>query len=162
MSLITGVGEAASKWQGDQRAGANTSLKWSNQNDKEEFADVNTYEPFFFDSSTCVTYQSPEHSRVKEILRGMSIGFETYATANYGAYPESEAELVNAVPPFVKESYCGKTIEGYFFACEFSKSGYEVKAIPRGSQEGVVIYKIKTGDCLRKESVTAGSNSSDK
>ena len=82
-------------------------------------------------------------------LRTLSTGSETYGTANNGNYPGAETSLLNATPPYINTSYCGRTISGYVYACTFGTGGYTLTATPATiGTTGTTTFTMTTGGIL--------------
>ncbi len=79
-------------------------------------------------------------------LRELSTACETFATVNSGRYPSAIEDLTQSSPAYINHSCCGKTISGYAFSCQFSESGYQVKAEP---VQGGRNFTILTGGILK-------------
>jgi len=90
----------------------------------------------------------------KATLRAMSTAAESYATANNGAYPATEAALTGATPPYLNTAYCansvGSGISGYIYDCTgMSATGYTIKATPVTlNSTGSAVETITTGGVL--------------
>jgi prepilin-type N-terminal cleavage/methylation domain-containing protein len=83
-------------------------------------------------------------------LRTLSTAAETFATANNGNYPTSEAVLTGATPPYINQAYCGTTSSGYVFSCPTMTAGaYSFIATPvTDGTTGTSIYTMRTGGVL--------------
>ncbi|MCM8780248.1 MAG: hypothetical protein NC914_03805, partial [Candidatus Omnitrophica bacterium] len=73
---------------------------------------------------------------------------ENYAKDNNGTYPVSEASLIKSNPPYLKNYYNLKMLQGYVYKLNLSSTGYSVEASPyrcgtKGS--GRKLYTISTG-----------------
>jgi len=82
-------------------------------------------------------------------LRTLSTACETYAVSSNGNYPSSTKPLVEAIPPYINEDYCDRTISGFSYICEMSESGYTFVATPTTEEEsGTTTYTITTGGIM--------------
>lgn len=63
-------------------------------------------------------------------LRTIAVAAETYTTEHNGDYPLKIEDLTEVDEPFLGEKYCGETIDGFKYECEFAIDGYELVAIP--------------------------------
>lgn len=85
-------------------------------------------------------------------VKNISSAIETYAAANGGAYPADEYDLTKANPPYLKESYNNKTIEGYYYTERFDPKGYAVVARPSScGTSGIKNITATTGGILSNE-----------
>lgn len=85
----------------------------------------------------------------KATLRAESTACEAYATSNSGNYPSDETSLTSATPPYLNKAYCGQTISGYVFACNFGNPTYSMTATPvTVGTSGTTTYTISTGGVL--------------
>lgn len=75
-------------------------------------------------------------------LRALSTACEAYAAVNNGKYPSSTEDLAGSVPAYINRPYCAETIDGFVYVCEFSETGYEIRA---ESVTGNEIFAITTG-----------------
>ncbi|MDD5045146.1 MAG: hypothetical protein PHU91_00165 [Candidatus Omnitrophica bacterium] len=78
----------------------------------------------------------------------ISPALENYAKNNNAAYPISEIVLLYQNPPYLKQSYSGRIIQGYKYSFDFSSVGYKVTATPfRCGPKGTgrTIYTVTTG-----------------
>ena len=82
-------------------------------------------------------------------LRTISTALENYAAANNGSYATAEAQLTGANPPYLNQSFCGNTIQGYTYSCTLNATGYTVTATPAScGTSGTKTYTITTGGVL--------------
>jgi len=82
-------------------------------------------------------------------LRTISTALENYAAANNGSYATDEAQLTGATPPYLNQSFCGNTIQGYTYSCTLAATGYTVTATPAScGTSGTKTYTITTGGVL--------------
>jgi len=82
-------------------------------------------------------------------LRTISTALENYAAANNGSYATAEAQLTGATPPYLNQSFCGNTIQGYTYSCTLAATGYTVTATPAScGTSGTKTYTITTGGVL--------------
>ena len=84
-------------------------------------------------------------------LRTISTALENYAAANNGSYATDESDLLapNADPPYLNQSFCGNTIQGYTYSCTLAATGYTVTATPAScGTSGTKTYTIETGGVL--------------
>jgi len=85
----------------------------------------------------------------KGTLRSLSIASETYAVANNGIFPSDMRLLTNDQLPYIKISYCDKTISGYTYRCNMTPTGYTFTATPITSgKSGSRVYTMTTGGIL--------------
>ena len=78
----------------------------------------------------------------KATLRAISIAADSYSMHNNNQYPADEKDLTGGSPALLERSYCGTTVSGYSYVCNFSKTGYTVTAT---SDSGMPSYTIRTG-----------------
>ena len=82
-------------------------------------------------------------------LRTISTALENYAAANNGSYATDESQLTDATPPYLNQSFCGNTIQGYTYSCTLAATGYTVTATPAScGTSGTKTYTIETGGVL--------------
>ncbi len=92
---------------------------------------------------------SSNEALAQSTVRAISTAAESFATANAGSYPGSEAALTGATPPYLNTAYCGNTVSGYVYACTFAAAGYTFTATPSASgTTGTMVYTITTGGNL--------------
>lgn len=96
---------------------------------------------------------SANDALAKATIRSISTAAESYATANQGNYPSNEAALTNATPPYANRAYCGTTLSGYNYGCDFAYpsagAGYSVVASPvQTGTSGSTTYTVTTGGVL--------------
>lgn len=93
---------------------------------------------------------SSNEALAQSTLRTLSTASETFATANNGNYPTSEAALTGAVPPYINQAYCGQTMSGYTFACPtMTTGGYTFTATPVvDGTTGTSVYTMVSGGVL--------------
>lgn len=75
-------------------------------------------------------------------LLALSLGAESCAHSNNGAYPisvEQLGEFSSSAP-----SLCGNTVMGYHYTCELSASGYKFTATPT-EKGGITTLIVTTG-----------------
>ena len=91
-----------------------------------------------------------QRSFAQGTLRTLSTAAETFATANNGNYPTSEAVLTGATPPYINQAYCGTTSSGYVFSCPTMTAGaYSFIATPvTDGTTGTSVYTMRTGGVL--------------
>ena len=87
-------------------------------------------------------------SLAKATLRTESTASETYQTANDGLYLSSEDDLYNANPKYLNTTYCGATVSGYTFNCDFDTDHYTVTAVPGSASSGTSTFTMTTGGIL--------------
>ena len=84
-------------------------------------------------------------------LRIISSALENYSTVN-GNYPTSESQLTGATPPYLNQSFCGKTVNGYTYSCTLpdpADGTYTITATPSScGGTGTKTYTITTGGVL--------------
>jgi type IV pilus assembly protein PilA len=82
-------------------------------------------------------------------LRALSTAAETFASANAGTYPNAEASLTGATPPYLNRPYCGTRTAGFTFTCTFNTAAYTFVATPVSvGSSGTTTYTITTGGVL--------------
>ena len=96
---------------------------------------------------------SANDALAKSTLRSLSTASETFATSNSGSYPAFESDLTGATPPYLNTAYCGETIAGFVYACDFDTgSGYTHTATPDNiGTSGTTVFTITTGGVLTGE-----------
>ena len=77
-------------------------------------------------------------------VRTIATALETYAAANYGNYPTSEYNLLDAEPPFLTDSYDNKTVNGYDYSLDLRPDNYRITAAP--SKCGTTGTKVFVGE----------------
>ena len=94
--------------------------------------------------------RTANEAAAKATVRTMSTSAETYATANSGVYPVQTAtpglvDFMTSAP-----DYCGATIQGYAYACDYDAGGggYTFEATPASTATGTVTYTATTGGVL--------------
>lgn len=69
----------------------------------------------------------------------------SYSATN-GRYPREDSDLLRADPPYLSESYDGKTISGYTYTVRFSPDSYTIIAKPEScSTTGTKVFVMKDG-----------------
>ncbi len=92
---------------------------------------------------------SANDSLAQSTLRALSTAAETYGTANSGNYPEDITDLTNATPPYLNVAYCGTTVSGFVYDCDFEVGGYTLTASPvTDNVTGTKTFTIETGGVL--------------
>lgn len=88
-------------------------------------------------------------SAASATARAISTAFETYAAANNGAYPTTEAALTGATPPYLNKAYQGQTVQGYAYTYPtLSATAYCIQAAPASTSSGTKTFSVKTGGVL--------------
>ena len=83
-------------------------------------------------------------------VKTISLGIETYATANNGHYPSDEPTLLAS--QFITDSYNGKTIQDYDYSLELSPQGYTVIARPSQCKvTGIKAFEATTGGIIQEQ-----------
>lgn len=78
-------------------------------------------------------------------LKTIAVAAETYTTEHDGDYPLKIEDLTEADEPFLDEKYCGETIEGFRYECEFAIDGYRLSAIPvERRRTGIATFIVTT------------------
>ena len=90
-------------------------------------------------------YRVGNESSAQASLKIISAAIENYV-ATTSNYPAAEANLTGANPAYLNRSYCGLSIQGYHYNCNFQSNGYSINAAPvscgsSGSQK----FTITTG-----------------
>ncbi len=92
---------------------------------------------------------SANDALAKATLRAISTGAESFGTANNGNYPGNETSLTGASPAYLNKAYCGTTVSGYTFACNFGTAAYTITTTPvTVGTSGTTTYTISTGGVL--------------
>jgi prepilin-type N-terminal cleavage/methylation domain-containing protein len=92
---------------------------------------------------------SSNDALAKSTLRAISTSCESFATSNSGNYPADETSLTGATPAYLNKSYCGQTLSGYLFTCNFGNPTYDIVAEPvTVGTSGTTTYTISTGGVL--------------
>ena len=82
-------------------------------------------------------------------VKTISTSAESFAAANNGNYPGSEAALTGATPPYLNQAYCGTTTQGYTYTCTFSATAYSVVGAPANAGvSGNRTFTVTTGGVL--------------
>ncbi len=88
-------------------------------------------------------------SAAKANIQTIAAALETYATSNNGNYPTDESALTNASPPYLHQSFCNRTIQGYSYSCDLNTSNYTITASPSScGVTGSKTFTIITGGVL--------------
>ena len=76
----------------------------------------------------------------KSTLWTLSVAAETFAVSigKQGKFPLSIEDLTEDIPPFLSKGYCGETIEGFKYDCDFSSDEYRFVATPE-------VFVVTTG-----------------
>jgi len=84
-------------------------------------------------------------------LNIISAALENYASVN-GSYPTAETDLTGATPPYLNQSFCGNTVNGYIYSCTLPNPAdgtYTITATPSScGVTGTKTYTITTGGVL--------------
>ena len=92
---------------------------------------------------------SANDALAKGTLRSLSTASEAYATANSGNYPGAITSLTGATPPYMNTAYCGSTLSGYTYTCNFAAGTYSFVAVPGTvGTSGTTTFTISTGGVL--------------
>ncbi len=92
---------------------------------------------------------SANDALAKTTLRDLSLAAERYSTDNSSNYPTDITSLTEATPPYINEEYCGDTISGFTYACNFATDSYTFTATPVSEgATGTTTYTITTGSVL--------------
>jgi prepilin-type N-terminal cleavage/methylation domain-containing protein len=92
---------------------------------------------------------SANDALAKSTLRTLSTASETFATSNSGQYPDAEADLTSATPPYTNQNYCGSTISGFAYSCTWAVGSYSFSASPvTAGTSGTTTFTITTGGIL--------------
>ena len=84
-------------------------------------------------------------SAAEATVRTISTAAETYHGVD-GKYPLSEANLTEASPAYLTQSYNHKEIFGYIISEEFQESGYKIVAAPKAcGTSGRKLFTMETG-----------------
>jgi len=95
-------------------------------------------------------------SAAQATLRTISTACETFAAANNGAYPPSEAALTGATPPYLNRPYDGLTVQGYSYAfSQLTGTDYCVQATPASATAGTRGFTINIGGILQEAAAAA-------
>ncbi len=81
-------------------------------------------------------------------LQTLSVAAETFTTApeNKGKYPKKIEDLTEDKEPYLLKRYCGETIYGFKYDCDFSAEEYRFVATPEVVGEtGSGVFVITTG-----------------
>ena len=88
-------------------------------------------------------------SAAQSTLRTISVAIETFASANGGAFPTTEAELTAAAPPYLNRAYQGLAVQGYNYTYPtFTATAYCLQAAPTAASTGTNTFSIRTGGVL--------------
>ena len=99
-------------------------------------------------------------SAAQATLRTISTAFETYAAANNGAYPTTEAALTapTSGPPYLNKAYQGTTVQGYAYTYpRISATDYCLQATPASATAGTNTFSIKIGGVLKETNCTGNT-----
>jgi len=93
---------------------------------------------------------SANDALAKSTLRTLSTASETFATANSGNYPAQITSLTTATPPYINKEYCGSTISGFGYNCDFGGgAAYTFTSTPvTVGTSGTTTFTITTGGVL--------------
>ena len=88
-------------------------------------------------------YRTGNEGAAQANLKIISAAIENYV-ASRDAYPSAEGNLTGANPPYLNQSYCGLSRQGYSYNCNFQATGYSINAAPvscggSGSQKFTVV-----------------------
>jgi len=85
----------------------------------------------------------------KANIRAISAAFEVYATVNWDVYPQDESALINS--GYLKDSYNGKTIQGYNYSLDSNFQGYTIIASPsQCGTTGIKVFEITTDGVMQE------------
>ncbi len=85
----------------------------------------------------------------KSVLKAISSAAEIYSTSNAGNYPEDQDSLTNPIPAYLTQHYCGQSISGFDYECNFGASNYSIVATPtKLGSSGTTTYTVTTGGVL--------------
>ena len=87
-------------------------------------------------------------ANAQAMLKTISTGAESYASAHEGVYPTDITNLTDAVPPYINENLTG-THQGYNVSCTFATTSYLCCAnATTPNVTGAYRYSISTGGVL--------------
>jgi len=88
-------------------------------------------------------------SKAQINLKTISRALENYALDHKGKYPADESLLINRKPPYLRNYYHGKIIDGYIYNLTLTETGYTLVASPvKCGLTAEKIYSITTGGVL--------------
>jgi len=90
-------------------------------------------------------HKDPRIQAAKKNLRTLSEAAEKFAQ-DQGHYPDAASDLYYSDTPYMDEIFCGITVSGYTYQCQFERGGYTIDALPRNSRQPEL--KIMTGGIL--------------
>lgn len=88
-------------------------------------------------------YRIGNESAAQANIKIISAAIENYV-ASTNNYPTVEANLTGANPPYLSQTYCGLSRQGYSYTCTFQANAYSITAVPvscggSGSQRFTVV-----------------------
>jgi len=90
----------------------------------------------------------------KSTLQTLSVAAETFTTdpENQGRYPQKIEDLTEDKESYLKQKYCGDTLFGFKYDCEFSSEGYKFVATSAiVGETGTAIFEITTGGVSKEK-----------
>ena len=91
-------------------------------------------------------------ARAEATVRTISSAITTFSALNNGIYPQNEMDLMNAEPPYLGQSYDGKTIAGYDYSISLRSGSYRIVAKPeKCGMSGVRIFISDTGKTFQQK-----------
>jgi general secretion pathway protein G len=87
-----------------------------------------------------------KESAAQGSTRIIAAALENFATVNNNTYPTAENQLTGATPAYLNQSYCSRTVGGYFYDCTLNATSYTVTATPSScGGTGGLIFTVTTG-----------------
>jgi type II secretory pathway pseudopilin PulG len=105
---------------------------------------------------------SANEAQAQATVRTIATAAISYSAGN-GRYPQKDSDLAYANPPYISQSYDGKTVQGYVYSVKFTPNGYVITASPDSCYvTGVKIFTMKDGQlseskCQSAEGTYEGS-----
>lgn len=89
---------------------------------------------------------SANEAQAQATLQTIAAAAISYSAVN-GRYPRADSDLLRADPPYLSESYDGKTISGYTYSVIFTPDSYKAIATPETCYAtGTKIFTMRDGE----------------
>ena len=89
---------------------------------------------------------SANDALAQSALRAMATSAEKYKYSNDEKYPKDMKVLTGASPAYLKTDYCNQLMQGFYYECQMSETGYVFIATPVDvGTSGTKTFTVKTG-----------------
>ncbi len=94
---------------------------------------------------------SANEAQAQATVRTIATAAISYSAGN-GCYPQKDSDLAYANPPYISQSYDGKTVNGYIYSVKFNPDSYSIIASPENCYvTGTKVFTMKDGEITESE-----------